>query len=195
MKLNTICLVFLSAISSCKMQDAILRQFLTQTVNETNVVSIIQINVKDTTIYRVLDEAIVKTEQCAYFDKRIKNLYAFTLTLKIVSENSTLDVRCHLSVKQALGLEMKEINDFTGSDSPIMGGFYYKNYLFTLPIEYSGMEQISAFPFAELTTCKLRVNATDILDQSTYHSYIRVDVKNNYNVLADEICGSSVLIK
>ena len=173
-------------IPSCQTQNAVFTQFLNRAINETDTVIIPQVTLADTTINKFLDLAITKTEQCSYFDNRLKYLYAFSLSAREDSSKLICDINCNLSVKGALGLEMKEINDFLGTESPVMGGFYYKNYLFTVPIEYNGVEQISDYPFLQLTDCKLRILATDLMDKSTYLSYLRFEISESHNLLLDK---------
>jgi len=170
------------------------KKHLLATINDPRSYELPTILISDDNLYPILDSAILSLEKCVYFDERVKYIYAFSLSSKEDSEGMKIYSLFGLhSVEFVVGLDF---NRSIGIDKPSdVGVFYYKNYLFAVPLVDSKGKEIN-FPFCKKTDCQSRVKAYSLYKEKVYDSSFDFVLKyDKYKVVEDHICGAQILVK
>lgn len=182
---------------SCNTSRRSFHNYLVGVINESKVRRIPELEVIDSSILVVLDSAITYAEKCEYFDSRIADLYAFSISTKgALNSSNTYFIDSHKSIASAIGLSLRETMEFLDIEQIKYGAFYHRDYLFTVPIGIENKDLLSNYPFVKKSGCDLRVKATNLLDEQNYVSYLKVRLeKGEYLLLDNKVCGAPVVIR
>ena len=186
--------LFLFGLSSCVLNRGF-KKHLLETINDPRSYQLPTVQVIDSNFYSVLDSAISSLEKCKHFDDRVKYMYAFLLSNKKKDSagQTILSVYGLLSVEVAIGLDF---NRSIGIDKPWdIGVFFYKNYLFAVPLVGSKGEEIS-LRFYKKTDCFTTIRAYSLYHDKVHDSYFDFVLENGeYRVIENHVCGSQILIR
>lgn len=170
------------------------QEFLLQVLNDTTIYEIPALKIIDSKLYSILDTAISNTEKCEYFNDQIPYLHGFAINAKKESDTVIYSISSLKSIYNVIGQLMNFINDTEGSIN--VGVFYYKNYLFSVPLNPSLEHSKIGFPFCIDTGCSYRISAPGLINERAYSSYINfVKEGENYKITDNRICNSEILIR
>jgi hypothetical protein len=203
-KLNTLVFVFVVFMYSCSTQKKVAKQsaykesyskYLSSVINDTVFYEFTQYSIVDKSIYPILDSAILLSEQCTYFDSKVKYLNSFGFNIRYMNDKSFYSIDAHLSPYQAVGLVLVEAGIKKKVD--ILGIFFYKNYLFVIPTSSFGeQKEINNFPFVKKTDKILKIRAPKFYKEKTYSSYLNfAKTDSSYKIVENQICGERILIQ
>lgn len=202
-KLNTLIFVIVVFMISCSPQKKVAQQnayneayskYLSSVINDTVFYEFTEYSIVDKSIYPILDSTILLSEQCQYFDSKVKYLNSFSFGFKYKNAKSFYSIDAHQSPAQAIGLILLE----TGIIKEIkVGVFYYKNYLFVIhSSDFGEKNELIYFPFIKKTDNKMKIRAPKFFEQKVYSSYISfTKTDSSYKIVENEICGGQILIQ
>jgi len=170
--------------------------YLSSVINDTTFFEIPELKIVDSSIYPVLDSAILWSENCGYFDPKIKNLYSFLFEARLDSSSDFLyTINTHLSPSYAIGLNLVKAGIFKKIEN--IGIFYYRHFLFVIPMaNYGDQKELEYFPFVMQGGNKLKIRAPKFQNEKKYSSYITFSKRNfKYKIIENEICGVEILIR
>lgn len=192
--LRAILILLLSfGLNSCLLNKGF-KEHLLKTISDSRYYELPTIQIIDSNIYTVLDSAIYSLENCKHFDRRVKYMYAFMLSSKKESTGGLVySIFGSNSIEFVVGLNFNRsigIDDTTGG-----GCFFYKNYLFYVPLDDSKGNAIN-FPFCKETGCNTIIKTYSLYDEKSYDSHFDFLQENHqYRVVEDHMCGNEILIK
>jgi len=180
-------------VFSKKREQQEFHAYLLKVLNDTSTFEIPALRIVDDKLYPILDSVINSTEQCEYFNERIRYLHAFQFSARNKNGRRVYSVYALGSIESALGLFT---NRAVGKNTPMdCGIFYYKNYLFSVPLD-PYLQQIDIdFPFVVRSGCNYRIAAPNLYNEKAYPAYMNfVQENNQYIIIADGICEGPLLI-
>jgi len=188
-------------INSCRVENGSLNtrkyyksyvKYLSNVINDTSYYEFPTVEIIDSSIYPILDSVILWAEGCPYFDARIKYLYAFRFTAKSENKKLLYSINAHMSYESALGVSLNRT--FRKNLIGEVGIFYYKYYLFVVPIElYGDRNGLEYFSFCSKTDYKAKLRAPYLYQNGSYMSYINfMKEGEKYKIVDKEICGGRI---
>lgn len=169
-------------------------KYLSSVINDTTFFELPELKIVDSSIYPVLDSVIFWSENCRYFDARVKSLYSFRFTEKPENDRHSYFINAHYSPAGALGLSLIEAGIIKQIN---VGIFYYRHFLFVVPMaNYRDQKELEIFPFVKQAGNKLKIRAPKFFDEKVYASYVTFDKQNDkYKIKENKICGLEILIQ
>lgn len=171
-------------------------KYLSSIINDTTFYEIPELSIVDNGIYPVLDSIILWSEECKYFERKIKYLNSFRFEALPKDNNLRYFINAHLSPYSAVGLLLVKTKDIKNIETHV-AIFYYKHYLFVVPTgDYRGQKNLEFFPFFKLSGNNLKIRAPEFLEEKSYDSYLTFIKKNGrFSVIENKICGPQILIQ
>lgn len=202
-KLIILHVIVVGLMSACSTQKKLTKHssynqsyinYLSSVINDTTFFEIPELKIVDSSIYPIMDSLIIWSENCSYYDSRLKNLYSFRFAAFIKNEKLLYSMNAHMSPATAISLLLVK----AGLEKQVenIGIFYYKHHLFVVPMEdYRDQKDLEYFPFVMRTGDKLKIRAPFFLDEKDYSSYISFSLVNGfYTIKENEICGLQILL-
>ena len=191
-------IVFFSCSTSKKSEekriDSSYVTYLSSVVNDTVFFELPELVVNDSTIFPILDSAILLSKQCRYFDPNTSYLYSFRFSI-VPNDKSSFLLDAHLSPSSAIGLPLVKAGILKQVENVAV--FFYKHFLFVVPIgNYRGQKDLEYFPFVMNSGNKLKIRAPELFNEKVYSSYLTFEKSGDfYKIKDNKICGLQILIQ
>jgi len=166
--------------------------FLQDVLNDTVYYDLTGLKITNENLYPILDSIIKLTEECEYFDSRVPYFHAFLFSFEKNNEGTVVySINSNLSVEASLNiLFRKALNPDFNIDKGI---FYYKNYLFAVPM-FNG-KVVSEFNFFEKADLSYRVKATGLPNEQPFLNNIKfIERESNFSLISDNSCNPPAII-
>lgn len=198
LKIIAVCITSV-ILYSCKLKtiidDKYFNEYVISVMNDTSMYELNSLQIIDKNIYPILDSVIIATENCEYFDARMKRFYGFRIS-SVMKDNGQLrySIYAHQSIEKAIGLHVNKVIDINKPTD--IGVFYYKNYLFLVSTNNYLIEKEIKFSFYKKSNCFYRIYAPNLYKEKIYSSYLDFKIEQKvYTVSDNKVCGEEILIR